>query len=241
MIPLKANVPTRRVPLATAGLIAAASLWWLIAQGGIVGRPGGLERDALRHGVIPARLAHPERALPAAPSATAPWLTPFTAALLSSSIVQLAVNMLFLWNLGPCVEDALGTVRMLALVLLGALASAALLALLAPGAHSPLIGAAGAVSAALGAAFALHPRLKVVSLSLVPGFATTFELPGAAMAALWIAAQGAFAALDLTDPLGGGGAAAWIAWLGGMLVGLALGRPLARTVRRTPSAPRARP
>lgn len=228
MIPLKADVPTRRLPLATGGLIVAAVLWWLVAQGGFVGRPAELERDSLRRGVIPARLAHPSRSLPEARAATAPWLTPFTAALLSASIVQLAFNALALWNLGPCVEDALGALRTLALVLLSALASAALLALLEPGTRAPLIGAAGACSGVFGAAFALHPRLRVVSLSVVPGFATTFAMPGAVWLALWIAVQCAFAALDLSDPLGGGGAAAWLAWVGGLVAGLALGRPLAR-------------
>jgi len=232
LIPLKVNVSTRRPPLVTGVLIVAAVLWWLLAQGGMVGRPAGLERDSLRRGVIPARLAHPSRALPEARAATAPWLTPFTAALLSASLVQLAFNALALWNVGPCVEDALGATRTLALVLLSALASAALLALLSPGTRAPLIGAAGAASGAIGAAFALHPRLKVVSLSLVPGFATTFEMPGAVWLALWTAVQCAFAALDLADPLGGGGAAAWLAWAGGLLAGLALGRPLARTVRK---------
>jgi len=231
LIPLKANVATRRLPLATGGLIVAAALWWLLAQGGIVGRPAALERDSLERGVIPARLAHPSRALPRAPVTTAPWLTPFTAALLSASIVQLAFNALALWNLGPCVEETLGAVRTLALVLLSALASAALLALVVPGVRAPLIGAAGACSGVFGAAFALRPGLKVVSLSLVPGFATTFEMPGAVWLALWAGVQCAFAALDLTDPLGGGGAAAWLAWPGGLLVGLALGRPLSRTVR----------
>jgi len=236
LIPLKANVATRRLPMATGGLIVAAVLWWLLAQGGTVGRPDGLERDSLRRGVIPARLANPSRALPEAHAATAPWLTPFTAALLSASIVQLAFNALALWNVGPCVEDALGATRTLALVLLSALASAALLALLAPGSRAPLIGAAGACSGVIGAAFALHPRLKVVSLSAVPGFATTFEMPGAVWLALWAAVQCALAALDLTDPLGGGGAAAWLAWAGGLLAGLALGRPLARTAGRAERA-----
>jgi len=233
LIPLKVNVSTRRPPLVTGVLIVTAVLWWLLAQGGTIGRPAALERDSLQRGVIPARLAHPSRALPEAHAATVPWLTPFTAALLSASIVQLAFNALALWNVGPCVEDALGVTRMLALVLLSALASAALLALLAPGTRAPLVGAAGAVSGAIGAAFALHPRLKVVSLSLVPGFATTFEMPGAVWLALWTAVQCAFAALDLADPLGGGGAAAWLAWTGGLLAGLALGRPLAQTAGTT--------
>ncbi len=232
MIPFKVNVRTARVPIVTVALILAAAFSWFALQGGVAGRPAGLERDALRHGVVPARLAHPARAVPGAPGATAPWLTPFTAALLSASIVPLAVNLLFLWNFGACVEEALGRLRFTLLVPLSALAAAAPLALLEPGSTAPLIGAAGVVAGVIGAAFALYPRLKVVGLSLVPGFATTLEIPGPVMLALWAGAQGAFAALDLTDPLGGGGGLAWIAYAGGLGAGLLLGRPLARTRHR---------
>ncbi len=237
MIPLKVNVRTAGVPVVTVALILAAAFSWFALQGGVIGRPAGLAHDARRHGVVPARLAHPARAAPASDRATAPWLTPLTGALLSASIVPLAVNLLFLWNFGPCVETALGRLRFALLVPLAALAAAAPLALLEPGSNAPLIGAAPVVAGVVGAAFALHPRLKVVGLSLIPIVATTLEIPGAVMLALWAGAQGAFAALDLTDPLGGGGALAWVAYAGGLIAGLLLARPLARSRRGASPAP----
>ena len=162
-----------------------------------------------------------------------------------ADVLHVAIDMLFLWIFGGAVEALLGRGRFLALYVAAGYFAAYSQALLDPSATGPLIGAAGAVSGALGAYVVLRPRERIVSLSGVPFFAGLFEVPAIALVVAWFGLQlipgvGNLASTDLAS----GGTA--YRRIGGFLFGilaarlLARGRPVGEPID-PPSAPGALP
>jgi membrane associated rhomboid family serine protease len=167
------------------------------------------------------------------------WLTPLTSAFLHADVLHVAVNVLFLWIFGGAVEALVGGRRFLLLYLVAAYLAAYAQGFLDPSATGPLIGAAGAVSGALGAYLVLRPRGRVVTLSVVPLFAGLFEVPAVVLAVAWFALQllGGVGSLASTDIASGGGA--YLAPVGGFVVGLAAGWLLGRRRRAGSGSPAA--
>lgn len=145
-----------------------------------------------------------------------------TSMFLHGGFFHILSNMWFLWVFGDNVEDRMGHGRFLLFYLLGGVAAALAQGLFMPSSPVPMIGASGAVSAVLGAYYALFPRAYVVSLVLFifPLFVT---FPAGVYLGYW-------ALLQLLQGLMGLPGVAWWAHLGGFLFG-ALAGP--RWVRRT--------
>lgn len=220
MIPIKDNIPNDRFALVTVALILANVVVYVLASahgGSLISGPDA--HELARHGV-------------AAHDLDVGRL--FSAMFLQASIVQLAGNLIFLWIFGNTVEDSMGPVRFLAFYALGGLV--ALLLQVAVNSHVT-VGAEGAVGAVVGGYAVLYPRARVLTLSLIPLFSTVVETPALVMLALWFAMQAAFGAAGLTDPLGGGGAVALFAHVGGFIFGLLAIKPFA--TRRKPTPPTA--
>lgn len=156
------------------------------------------------------------------------WLTPLTATFLDADLLHVAINSLFLWIFGGAVEGLVGGRRFLALFVAAAYGSAYAQSFLDPAATGPVIGAAGAVSGALGAYVVLRPRGRVVTLNVLPGVAGLLEVPALLLIAAWFALQllpgvGNLATTDIAS-----GGTAYLAHVGGFAVGLAGGWLLAR-------------
>jgi rhomboid family protein len=229
LIPIKDNLPTDRFPLVTVALIAANLVIYVVAAlhgGSLISGPDA--HELARYGSSPYALTHSGH------TAVSPWETVFTSMFLHASIVQLAVNMLFLWIFGNTIEDSMGPLRFLAFYLLGGIAALALAVGLDPDGAAVTVGAAGAIAAVVGGYVVLYPHARVLTLSLIPLFFTVVESPVAVMVALWFALQALFGAVQLTDPLGGGGALAWFAHLGGFIFGLAAIRLVVTRHKPTP-------
>ncbi|HET6830591.1 MAG TPA: rhomboid family intramembrane serine protease [Solirubrobacterales bacterium] len=151
------------------------------------------------------------------------WLTPITSMFLHADVLHVAINMLFLWIFGGAVEALIGPRRFFVLYLAAGFLAAYAQSLIDPAATGPLIGAAGAVSGALGAYLVLRPRGRVVTLSVVPLFAGLLEAPVLLLALVWFALQllGGVGNLASTDIASGG--SAYLAHVGGFAVGLVAG------------------
>jgi membrane associated rhomboid family serine protease len=150
----------------------------------------------------------------------------------AGDVVQLLGDALLLWLFGPSVEDWTGRLRFLALYLFAGLAAAALTALLDPGAGLTTAAATGAVASVLGTHLALYPRARMLGLALIPLYFTLFEVPTAAVLAVWLLVQVGLATAGVVAPLGAG----HLQWLlyacslllaAGLLAALARGRPRA--------------
>jgi membrane associated rhomboid family serine protease len=136
----------------------------------------------------------------------------------SDGLIEVVVNMLFLWLFAKSLEDALGAARFLALFLLAGLAAAAMQELLDPDTVIPTVGVAGAIAGLIGAHALLYPRARIICWVLIPFFVTFVEVPSLIWAAAWFALQ----ALDAVGqpPIAG--------LVGGLALGLAAVKLLTR-------------
>ncbi len=143
----------------------------------------------------------------------------FTSMFLHGGVAHLLFNMWALWIFGNNVEEAFGHIGYLLMYLVGGLAATGVYVGLNPDATVPLVGASGAIAAAMGAYAVLFPRHQVLSLIgwfLVP-------LPAALFLVIWFAAQFAL----------GGGNVAWEAHVGGFVFGAVISLLLrSRLLRR---------
>jgi membrane associated rhomboid family serine protease len=229
LIPIKDNIPTDRFPLVTFCLILANVVVYVLAVvhgGSLFSGPDA--HELVKYGVSPYQVTHPTGRT---------WGTIFTAMFMHASILHLAGNMLFLWIFGNNVEDSMGRVRFLAFYVVGGLAALALQVAVQPHSMAPTVGASGAIAAVLGGYIVLYPRARVLTLVLIIFFFTVIEIPATVMVGLWFVMQAVFAAVGLTDPTGGGGAAAYFAHVGGFVFGVLVIRVVA--TRRKPVPPTA--
>ena len=135
--------------------------------------------------------------------------TLLTAMFLHGSIAHLAVNMLFLWVFGAAVEDRFGPGPFLGLYLVGGILGTLAYVALNTGSAAPLVGASGAVSAAMGAFLLIGPRRRIFAfVAPIPLIAVT--LPAWALLGPYLVSQ-------LVTPEDT--AVAWQAHLGGMVAG----------------------
>ena len=135
-----------------------------------------------------------------------PLIAVLTSLFLHGSIAHVLFNMWSLWIFGNNVEEAYGRLGYLALYVLGGIFATVAFVLTNPESTVPLVGASGAIAAALGSYAVLYPRHRV--LSLVGWF--IIPVPAFLFLLIWFVAQ---------FGLGGTGVA-WEAHVGGFLFGL---------------------
>jgi membrane associated rhomboid family serine protease len=221
VLPLRDNVPTRRFPVVTVGLIVANVIVWLWE---ISGTP--VNDDVMHYGYYPCDL-HGPCVGPDAPLRKLDWAeSSFTSMFMHGSWLHIGGNMLFLWIFGNNVEDALGRVRFFLWYVAGGLVATAVQTYVtlqfteARDASIPNIGASGAIAAVLGAYFLLLPRAKVLTGFILGFFIFFREIPAIWFLGVWFVFQlweGGFSVLH--PQLGGG--VAFFAHIGGFAFGLA--------------------
>jgi membrane associated rhomboid family serine protease len=210
VIPLRDNVPTRRFPVVTVGLIVANALVYFLYE--VPDLDGSVNELAF----------HPCEVNNSCPVVGQDWpLTVFTSMFMHANIVHLAGNMLFLWIFGNNVEDALGRIRYFVFYILAGLAATALqtavtLATSPSGADIPNLGASGAISGVLGFYLVLLPTAKVLTLFF---FFFLREIPAMIFIGIYFAFQLWDAGFAFFHPPEGGGVAVF-AHVGGFVFGV---------------------
>ncbi len=145
-----------------------------------------------------------------------------TSAFAHSGWFHLIGNLMFLYVVGCNMEDRWGRGLFLAFYLLGAIVAAYAFKLSAPQGDVPLVGASGAVAAAMGAFLVFYGRATIRFLFaywiwLRPHW-HTFQAPAWGAILLWFALQVLWAFLDQ----GSEGGVAYSAHVGGFVYGLSL-------------------
>jgi membrane associated rhomboid family serine protease len=250
VIPIKDNIPTDRFPFVTLTLIVVNFVAYYLAirhGGSFVSGPD--TQEVVKYGAIPLTVTHPgwhcgvvpvgaQSAIGcihhSLPGTLPAWETIFTAMFMHASLLHIGGNMLFLWIFGNNVEEAMGPVKYLLFYLVGGVAALALQVAISPDSTAPTLGASGAIAAVLGGYIVLYPRAKVLTLVIIILFFTVIELPAWVMIGIWFAEQAVFAAVNLTNPAGGGGGVAYFAHVGGFIFGLLTVRLLATRRKRLP-------
>ncbi|MBN1177835.1 MAG: rhomboid family intramembrane serine protease [Anaerolineae bacterium] len=224
MIPISDEIPTRRLPIVTFGLIGINVLVFLFEL--MLG--SGLDAFFMRWGAVPAYITDPF-SYPLAP------LTLVTSMFLHGGWMHLIGNMLYLWIFGDNVEDRLGPV-LYAIFYLGAgLVAGLAQVVVAPYSTIPAIGASGAVAGVLAAYLALFPTAPV--RVLVPGLfmMRVARVPAVIVLGMWFVIQLFNGFLSLGAATMATGGVAWFAHIGGFVAGLGVG--IAMRVFQRPQLP----
>lgn len=130
-------------------------------------------------------------------------------------------NMLFLWVFGDNVEDALGHVLYLLFYLVCGAGAALAQVLGSQDATVPLVGASGAIAGVLGGYLLLYPRASVnvlIPIIIIPFFT---RVPAWVMMLLWFFTQ-LISVGPTAHATGGTGGVAYLAHVGGFLLGVVL-------------------
>jgi membrane associated rhomboid family serine protease len=210
MFPLRDDVPSRRFPLVTLGLVVMNVVIFLFEA--------GLGADAsvliATFGVIPAQL-------------TTRWQNPlvlstlFTSQYLHGGWAHLIGNMWYLFIFGDNVEDRMGRVRYFIFYSLCGVIAALLQVAAAPRSTIPMIGASGAIAGVLGAYLLLYPRARVSTLVPFFFFIRIVWLPAIVVLGGWFLVQLLNGLAMLNVQMQTGGVAFW-AHVGGFVAGMVL-------------------
>ena len=213
MLPLFDNIPVRRAPLVTWGLIAANFAVWFWELGA---RGARIDRYAF----YPCALHGP---CGATAHGHVPWAEGvLTSMFLHASWLHILGNMLFLFIFGNNVEDVMGRARYLLFYVAGGYAAALSQAYVTlhwsgiRAASIPNIGASGAIAAVLGAYVVILPQARVVTLLF--GF-LPWRLSAGFLLIAWFLLQLWSSSFSVTHPDAGGGTA-FAAHVGGFLFGV---------------------
>jgi membrane associated rhomboid family serine protease len=186
--------------------------------------PSSLEYFVLKDGLIPQEINGLQNVK--IPVGTDRWgnavifqrqASPLLSLLLSifmhGSWLHLLGNMLFLWIFGNNVEDRLGPVKFIFFYLLCGVGASLVHVVFNLNSLTPVIGASGAVSGVMGAYLLLFPNARIRTLVFIFILVTTLDIPAAVFLVIWFVFQFFYA---------GGGSIAWLAHVGGFIVGMML-------------------
>ena len=187
--------------------------------------PSSLEYFVLKDGLIPAELVGRRNlALPVGTDRfgqtvvyqrrTSPPLSLIFSLFMHGSWLHLLGNMLFLWIFGNNIEDRLGRIKFVFFYLLCGVVASLAHVLFNLDSLTPVIGASGAVSGVMGAYLALFPTARVRTLVFLFVLVTTMDIPASVFLVIWFLFQFLSA--------GGGSSIAWLAHVGGFILGFLL-------------------
>ena len=221
MIPLYDRNPTRRFPIVTVSLIAACFVVFLyelsITMGG--GGDAALERFFGTWGAVPSKIT---ASMDAGNYVSQATLGIITSIFLHGGWLHILGNMLYLWIFGNNVEDRLGRVGFLLFYLVGGIVAALTQVAIDPGSTQPLVGASGAIAAALGAYIVLFPGARILSLVFLGFFYQLLNVPALVILGFWFVLQliSGFGSLGGDTASGG---VAFFAHIGGFAFGMVIG------------------
>jgi membrane associated rhomboid family serine protease len=220
VIPLRDRNPTRRTPIITIGLIVACfAAFALELSITATGGDPALERFFERWGAVPADIT---AALEHGDYFSRAMLGMVTSMFLHGGWLHILGNMLYLWIFGNNVEDRLGRLPFLIFYLVGGIAAALTQVVIDPQSRVPLVGASGAIAAALGTYIVLFPGARILSLIFLGFFYQLFEVPALILLGFWFVLQliSGVGALGAQSAQGG---VAFFAHIGGFALGVVVG------------------
>ncbi len=215
VIPLYDNVPTRRFPVVTVGLIAVCVVVWIVE---LLAPALGVSRNEIYYyaGVIPLEVTEQADLVQGDPLPW--WASLVTSMFLHGGWLHIIFNMLFLWIFGNNVEDTMGRVKFLLFYLLCGLAASAAQVAIDPSSTVPTVGASGAIAGVLGAYIVLFPRARVLSVITLFIFFPVIMVPAWVLLVIWFGLQ----LVQGLAALGAQTEVAFFAHVGGFVAGVAL-------------------
>jgi membrane associated rhomboid family serine protease len=203
---------TMRVPIITASIIGLNAMVFLVE---LAGGTSFVNRWSL----VPAHIL-----------AGRGWITVLTSLFMHAGPVHILANMLFLWMLGPEIEEMMGPAPYLLLYVLGGLVALGLQVAIAPASTLPCLGTCGAVGAVMGAFLLTYPRKRNRTVLLFGWFVRLSLVVALALVGLWFL-SGGFSQVGAVIETQSG-AVAYAGLVGGFVLGMVAGRLLESRSRR---------
>lgn len=137
-------------------------------------------------------------------------------------VLHLVGNLWTLWIFGNNIEDEFGHARYLAFYVVGGVLASLAHVIGDPTSTIPVVGASGAIAAVMGAYLVLHPGARVTSI-IPPLFFLPFRVPAGVFLVIWFITQFSLSGADSSI--------AWLAHVGGFVVGVGYALSIRRTRR----------
>ncbi len=212
MIPIRDEIPTRRVPVVNYLLIAVNILVFVLMW------LAGSAQETLVYqlAMIPSNFTNGVD--------LGDVFDIFTSMFMHAGLAHIAGNMLYLWIFGDNVEDRLGHAMYLAFYLVGGVVASLTHFLTGPDSQVPTVGASGAIAAVLGAYLVLFPQSRIVTFIPLGFFMRLTVVPAIIVLGFWFILQLFSGVLSMGGP-DIGGVAFW-AHIGGFVAGVVMAKLL---------------
>jgi len=227
MLPLSDGIPARRFPIVNTALIVANFAVWIFYELPHLNR--SIYHASFYACTVNNTCHGPE-------SWGVSWITSM---FLHGSWDHILGNMLFLFIFGKNVEDAFGRLGYLAFYFAGGFiatmtqTAATLLFGTTADAHTPNLGASGAIAAVLGAYFVLYPNSRVLTIFII----FPYRIPAWIFLGLWFLYQLVEANFGIFAAKANGGGVAFFAHVGGFIFGFIVARLLTNAGRISAQQP----
>ena len=137
-------------------------------------------------------------------------------------------NLIFLWIFGCIIEMGCGRMQYAVIYVLSGLMAGILFWLIYPRSAVPLVGASGAIAGLMGALAAVYGRRKIRYFVYLGFYFANYDIPAILLLPVWVGNE----AYQLT--FGDLSNVAYVAHIGGLMTGAALGFALRRWAGRQP-------
>lgn len=157
-----------------------------------------------------------------------PFVSLVSSIFMHGGLMHLGGNMLFLWIFGDNIELKFGRMRFLGAYLLWGIVAGLAHIVIDPTSTIPGVGASGAISGVLGAYLAIFPRARIVTFLMMGFFWRMMRIEAKWFLPFWLVFQNILPFLIGGFGVAGGGVA-YMAHIGGFLIGLAFGYAYKKT------------
>lgn len=151
-----------------------------------------------------------------------PMLSLLSSTFLHGGLLHLGGNMLFLWIFGDNIEQRFGKLKYLGIYLMWGIVSGLAHVLGDVNSPVPAIGASGAISGVLGAYLIMFPKARIMTFLMMGFFWRMVHIPAKWFLPFWLIFQNILPFIVGGFGFGAGGVA-YLAHIGGFLVGLGTG------------------
>lgn len=208
-LPLSDNVPGKKTPYVTYGLILANVVVFLYELYLQQMSSNDFNRFIYTYSVIPREISNFNS-----------MGTLVTSMFLHGGFMHIFANMLFLYIFGNNIEDSMGHPRFFAFYMLCGFAATFLQTLVNPSSAIPNLGASGAIAGVLGAYMITYPKAKVNTLIFFGYFIMMRRISALFFLGFWFVLQ-LFSGIGSIVAVSQGGVA-YFAHIGGFVAGVAL-------------------
>jgi len=151
-----------------------------------------------------------------------PYVSLLSSTFLHGGLMHLGGNMLFLWIFGDNIELKFGRAKFLGVYLLWGIVAGLAHFAVDPTSSIPAVGASGAISGVLGAYLAIFPKVRIMTFLMLGFFWRMMHIQARWFLPFWLVFQNLLPLFISGFGVAGGGVA-YMAHIGGFVIGFATG------------------